>query len=256
MAKGKNKKIVKKEKQKQRGDRHPFSRKEWFNVISPAVVQKRKPIGWTCCKKPQGTQVVSDFLKGRIAEMTFADVTDTAADVPKRIHAIVDEVVGQNCFTNFYKFELARDKISMMLRKRQTLVEVNCEVKCADGVTLRVFLVVVSNRQENQRKLNSYIKAARVKLLRKKLTADIQAYGSKLKADNFVYDVLTNTLHKELEKSTHKIVPHAKLEIAKIKTIKRGAVDTKKLVEEYQAEAPADKQKAESPEAQNLLSKQ
>ena len=256
MAKGKNKKLPRKDKQKQRGDRHPFSRKEWFNVISPGAVQSRQPVGWTCCKKPQGTQVVSDFLKGRIAELTYADITNSATDVSKRVYGIVDEVSGSNCFTNFYRYELASDKISGLIRKRQTLIEVNTEVKSIDGITLRVFVVIVSNRQENQKKLNSYVKMARVKLLRKKLVADLQAIAAKQKSDSLVYDVLTGTLQKALEKTVLKIVPGAKLEVSKVKTVKRGAVDTKKLVEEYQAAVPVENAKNESPDAQNTLSKE
>ena len=255
MAKGKNKKLPRKDKQKQRGDRHPFSRKEWFNVISPGAVQTRQPIGWTCCKKPQGTQVVSDFLKGRIAEMTYADITNSATDVSKHVYGIVDEVSGSNCFTNFYRYELSSDKISGMIRKRQTLIEVNCEVKTSDGIVLRIFVVIVSNRQENQKKLNSYVKMARVKLLRKKLVAELQAIAAKQKSDSIVYDTLTGALQKNLEKIIVKIIPNAKLEVSKIKTVKRGTVDTKKLVEDYNTEIPAENAKKESPDAQNTLSK-
>lgn len=260
MAKGKNKKIPRKEKTSKKGERHTFARKEWFNIISPACVQIKKPIGWTCCKKPQGTQVVSDFLKGRIAELTYADVTSSHLDVPKKISSIVDEVQGSNCFTSFYKYELARDKISGMLRKRQTLVEINAEAKTEDGIVVRVFLVVVSNRVEGQVKLNTYIKHAKVKLLRKKMTAEVQKLAAKAKLDNFIYDILTEKLVKDLQAEAVKIVPGCKLQIAKVKTVKRGIVDTKKLVEDLvKVEAAKDTEGAkdkteENPEAKNKLS--
>lgn len=257
MARGKNKKQPKKDKAGKKGERHPFARKEWFNIISPGALAVKKPVGWTCCKKPQGTQVLSDLLKGRVAEMAYSDVTNQAKDVSKRIYATVEEIQGANCFTNFYKYELARDKIYGMLRKRQTLVEVNTDVKSEDGVMLRVFVVVVSKKQPGQVRLNSYIKHTRAKFLRKKLIAEIQAVAGKTKADLLVYDALTDNLQKKLEKVAGKVVPGCMLQVAKIKTVKRGIVDVKKLVEDYNPQpveaAGADKTE-ENPEAKNLLS--
>lgn len=255
MAKGKNKKNPKKDKAGKKGERHPFARKEWFKIIAPAATHNKKPVGWTCCKKPQGTQVVADFLQGRVAEITYADINNEPKDLPRRIHCIVDEIQGTNCFTNFYKYELARDKISAMLRKRQTLIEVNSEIKTEDGNIFRIFIVAVSSRQQRQVKLNSYIKHSQVKLLRKRLIKEVQDLAAKAKSDAFIYDVLTNKLQGDLQKLAQKLVPDCKLQIAKIKTIKRSAVDTKKLVEDFKAEGDT-KKIDESPDAQNTLSKE
>ena len=71
MAKGKNKKLSKKGKIVKKGEKHPFTKKEWFSVIAPAALRESKSVGWTCCKKPTGTQIVSDFLKNRVAEDIF-----------------------------------------------------------------------------------------------------------------------------------------------------------------------------------------
>ena len=258
MARGKNKKQPKKDKSK-KGDRHTFARKEWFNIISPAAVSIKKPVGWTCCKRAQGTQIISDFLKGRVAEMAYSDITGSSKDVSKRIYSTVDEVQGANCFTNFYGYELARDKISGMLRKRQSLIEVNTDVKTEDGVTLRVFVIVVSRKLPTQVRLNSYVKHTKAKFMRKKLIAEIQAVASKTRANAIVYDTLTENLQKRLEKIATRVVPGCALQITKIKTIKRGVVDVKKLVEDYTpavAEVPAADVAPENVEAQNVLSKE
>ena len=91
MAKGKNKKIFKKGKTR-RNEKHAFSKKEWYQLICPSALKKTVPIGWTCCNKATGTLVVSDFLKGRVAEMCYADVTGQAKDICKKVKIIVDEV--------------------------------------------------------------------------------------------------------------------------------------------------------------------
>lgn len=53
MAKGKSKRVPK--RGKRRNEKHAFSKKEWYQIISPSAVKKNVTIGWTCCNKPQGT---------------------------------------------------------------------------------------------------------------------------------------------------------------------------------------------------------
>lgn len=265
MAKGKSKKVPKKDKAGKKGDKHTFAKKEWFTVLAPSAVKSPKAVGWTCCKKPQGTQIVADFLKGRVAEIAYADINEESAPnqinpIFKHIHAIVDEVQGGNCFTSFYKYELTRDKIFGLIRKRQTLVEVNTEVKTLDGQTYRIFLVIVSTRVPRQVKENSYLKQSKVKQIRKKMIADLIKIASERKADDFVYSIITESLKTQLQKTVVKFHPGCKVEIAKIKTVKRGNVDIKALVEETKAVAAPVEEEApktvENPEAQNPLSKQ
>lgn len=80
MAKGKNKRVPRKGKGK-RNEKHTFSKKEWFKLISPSALKKNIPVGWTCCNRPTGTEVLSDFLKGRVAEICYADITQQAKDI-------------------------------------------------------------------------------------------------------------------------------------------------------------------------------
>lgn len=148
MAKGKNKRLPRKGKGR-KNDKHTFLKKQWYTLISPSALKTNQPIGWTCCKKPTGTEVVSDFLKGRVAEMCYADITSNFKDVPKKIKMVVDDVKENICATSFYGFELSRECIFEMLRKRQTLVNVFANVKTKDGNMYRLFLMVVTNRRPN-----------------------------------------------------------------------------------------------------------
>jgi small subunit ribosomal protein S3Ae len=176
MAKGKNKRVPR--KKNRRNEKHTFSKKEWFQLISPSALKKNIPVGWTCCKKPTGTEVVSDFLKNRVAEICFADITKETKDVPKKIRMIVDEIHGQICATNFYSFELSRDAIFEKLRKRHSLVEVFADVKTSDGNIYRIFVMMVTAKRKNQVKLNSYAKSSKVKMLRKALVGELVRYAS------------------------------------------------------------------------------
>ena len=258
MAKGKNKKISKKAKTGKRADRHPFLKKEWFTLISPSALKKTVPVGWTVCKKPTGTQVVSDFLKGRVAEISYADITDNARDVAKKVTMVVDEIQGNICATSFYGFELSKEKVFAMLQKRQSLIEVYADVKCSDGVILRIFLVMTTSRRPQQVKVNSYAKHSTIKLLRKKLISELLQYAATKNSDDFAYEAISGVLNTKLEKSASEVIPEIKLQISKIKTVKRGNVDLRKVFEGAQAtmKATGESKLDERPEALNLITAQ
>jgi small subunit ribosomal protein S3Ae len=258
MAKGKNKKISKKAKNAKRGEKHPFLKKEWFTLISPSALKKTVPVGWTVCKKPTGTQVVSDFLKGRVAEISYADITENARDVTKKVKMVVDEIQGNICATSFYGFELSKEKIFAMLKKRQSLIEVYTDVRCNDAVILRIFLVMTTSRKPNQVKLNSYAKQSTIRLLRKKLVTELVQYAATKTSDDFAYEAISGVLTTKLEKSACEVVPEIKLQISKMKTVKRGNVDLRKILEGAQASIkPTGETKLdERPEAVNTLTAQ
>jgi small subunit ribosomal protein S3Ae len=255
MAKGKNKKLSKKGKVVKKGEKHPFTKKEWFSVIAPAALRDSKSVGWTCCKKPTGTQIVSDFLKNRVAEMSYADITSSAKDVSKRIKVTIDDIQGSSCFTSFHSYELGRERIAAMLKKRQTLIEVVNEVKTTDGVVFRIFVYAVTTRRSGQVKLNSYAKASKVRALRKALFAELANQANGLTSKNFIHEVVTEALNANLEKAATRVIPGVKLQIGKLKIAKRGNAELGKASDQV-VEVATDKKRKENPEAQNLLTKQ
>jgi len=256
MAKGKNKRLPRKGKNSKRSDKHTFLKKQWFTLITPSALKKSIPVGWTCCKKPTGTEVTSDFLKGRVAEICYADITGEANDVSKKIKIVVDEIHGRICATNFYSFELTRDRIYEKLKKRQSLVEVYSDVKTSDGIIYRLFTMLTTNRRSNQVKLNSYAQHSKIKLARKTLVADLLTYASTVTGDSLAHEAITGVLDSRLEKLAHKVIPGVKLQVYKMKTVKRGVVDAKKLLKEAQDNAVNVQLAQESPEAANLLTQE
>ena len=256
MAKGKNKKLSKRGKITKRNDRHTFAKKEWYQVISPAALKHNKPIGWTCCKKPTGTQVVSDFLKNRVAEMSLADISNSGKDICKRIKVNVDEIQGSSCFTSFHSYELAKDKISAMIKKRQTLIEIVKEVKANDGGIFRLTLFAVSNRRPGQVKLNSYAKSSRVRLFRKKISDMMAKEASECSSREFVYKIVNgDVIASELKKVAQSVIPSSEIQISKLKVIKKSTSDIGKANEQAAALATTIVND-ENPEAVNLLTKE
>uniref|UniRef100_A0A8I5TLA2 RPS3A n=1 Tax=Pongo abelii TaxID=9601 RepID=A0A8I5TLA2_PONAB len=74
MVVGKNKHLTKGSK---KGARKkvvdPFSKKDWFDVKAPTVFNIRN-IGKMPITRTQGTKIASDSLKGRVFEVSLADL--------------------------------------------------------------------------------------------------------------------------------------------------------------------------------------
>merc|ERR1719436_14359 len=188
MAVGKNKQNIKPGK---KGGKKkvidPFTRKEWYDVKAPSMFKVRK-IGKTLVNRTQGTRLASDGLKGRVYEVSLADLQNEndAERSFRKFKLICEEVQGKNCLTNFHGMGLTTDKLRSMVKKWQTLVEGNCDVKTTDGYTLRVFCIGFTRKQEMSSKKTAYAQAGQVRNIRKKMI-DIT---SNRVGDELVHDFL------------------------------------------------------------------
>ncbi|PCC98401.1 hypothetical protein CO192_15885, partial [Halopseudomonas pelagia] len=51
----------------------PFTRKDWYDVKAPSMFTKRQ-VGTTLVNRTQGTKIASEGLKGRVFEVSLADL--------------------------------------------------------------------------------------------------------------------------------------------------------------------------------------
>ena len=51
----------------------PFTRKDWYDIKAPSVFKVRD-VGKTLVNRTQGTRLASDGLKGRVYEVSLADL--------------------------------------------------------------------------------------------------------------------------------------------------------------------------------------
>lgn len=208
MTKGKNKKISKNAGKKKQSENHPFLKKEWFKVLSTQACGPAENVGWTCVKKPTGTQKINDLLQGRILEICLADVKDgkkDARNLSKKVKLYVEDVQGNNCITSFYKFELTRDQVQKTIRKRRTLVDLSVDVKTKDDNSLRVFVQIVSGRFEGQVKLNAYLVQSQIHAIRKRVSEQLVKIASGMSSDAFVKEILYEKINPQLVKTVASI---------------------------------------------------
>jgi len=166
MAVGKNKKLGKKKGSKKKIV-DPFARKDWYDVRAPLGFTERD-IGKTPVTKTIGTKIASEGLKGRVFEVSLADLQKDEDQAFRKIKLRVEDVQGNKCLTNFFGMDLTSDKLRSLVRKWQTLIEAHIDVKTADGYLLRMFAIAFTRRRPNQEKKTSYAQSSQTRAIRKK----------------------------------------------------------------------------------------
>merc|ERR1711979_17582 len=95
--------------------------------------------GKTLVSRTQGTKIATEQLKGRVLEVNLADLNNDEDQSFKKMKLCIEEVQGRNCLTDFHGMSLTRDKLCSLIKKWQTLIEAQVDVKTTDGYTVRMF---------------------------------------------------------------------------------------------------------------------
>ena len=127
-----------------------------------------RQVGKTMVNRTQGTRLAADGLKGRVFEVSMADLQDDEVAF-RKFRLVAEEIQGCNVLTNFPGMSLTTDKLRSMVKKWQTLIEGNVAVKTTDGYMLRLFCIAFTNRRQNQIRKTSYASSHQVRLIRKKM---------------------------------------------------------------------------------------
>jgi len=230
MAVGKNKRLTKggkKGAKKKVVD--PFSKKEWYDVKAPSMFLVRQ-VGKTLVTRSQGTKIASDNLKGRVFEVSLADLQNDEVTF-RKFKLIAEEIQGRNVLTNFHGMSLTRDKLCSMVKKWQTLIEASVDVKTTDGYLLRVFAIGFTKKRNNQVKKTCYAQHAQVKAIRKKMVEIITREVSTNDVKEVVVKLIPDSIGKDIEKSCQGIYPLHDVLIHKVKVLKKPKFDVGKLME-------------------------
>ena len=231
MAVGKNKKLGKKGKLgKKKAD--PFTRKEWYDIKAPTSFVNRV-CGKTPVTRTTGTKVASESLKGRVFEVSLADL-NSAEDLDyRKIKLVGEEVQGKALLTTFYGMDITRDKLHGLIRKWQTLIEASADVTTTDGYKLRMFALGFTKRRPNQIRKTSYAQSSQVRAIRKKMVEIMTAEASKSDLKGLVAKFIPEAISKEIEKACAGIYPLQNVFIRKVKTIKSPKFDITRLMDSH-----------------------
>merc|ERR1711964_190207 len=210
----------------------PFTRKDWYDIKAPSVFKVRD-VGKTLVNRTQGTKLASDGLKGRVYEVSLADLQNEqdAERSYKKFKLPCEEVQGKNCLTTFYGMNLTTDKLRSMVKKWQTLIEGNVDVKTTDGYLIRVFCIGFTRKQDMSTKKTCYAQAQQVRNIRKKMVDIIQREVSSTDLKDVVNKLIPDSIARDIEKACQGIYPLHDVHIRKVKVIRRPRFDLNKLMD-------------------------
>nr|CAD7605780.1 unnamed protein product [Timema genevievae] len=204
----------------------PFTRKDWYDVKAPSMFANRQ-IGKTLVNRTQGTKIASEGLKYRVFEVSLADLqNDNDAERSfRKFRLIAEDVQGRNVLTNFHGMDLTTDKLRSMVKKWQTLIEANVDVKTTDGYLLRVFCIGFTNKDQNSQRKTCY--AQHTQKMVEIITRDISSSDLK----EVVNKLLPDSIAKDIEKACQGIYPLHDVYTRKVKVLKKPRFELSKLLE-------------------------
>jgi len=83
----------------------------------------------------------------------------------RKFKLIAEDVKGRNVLTNFHGMDLTTDKLRSMVKKWQTLIEANVDVKTTDGYLLRVFCIGFTSKDQSSTRKTCYAQHTQVKTI-------------------------------------------------------------------------------------------
>eukprot|EP00882_Tetradesmus_deserticola_P016164 GHRQ01017243.1.p2 GENE.GHRQ01017243.1~~GHRQ01017243.1.p2 ORF type:complete len:260 (-),score=141.41 GHRQ01017243.1:169-948(-) len=241
MAVGKNKRISKGKKGGKKKIVDPFSKKDWYDVKAPSMFAVRN-VGKTLVTRTQGTKIASEGLKGRVFEVSLADLQKNEEDAYRKMRLRVEDVQGRNCLTNFWGMDFTTDKLRSMVRKWQTLIEAHVDVKTSDGFTLRMFCIAFTKKRQGQIKRTAYAQSSQIRTIRRKMVEIMAREASSCDLKDLVAKFIPEAIGKDIEKACQGIYPLQNTAIRKVKVLKAPKFDLTKLMEvhgDYTEEMPA-----------------
>jgi len=210
----------------------PFTRKDWYDIVAPSNFKVRQ-MGKTLVNRTQGTRIASDGLKGRVYEVSLADLQqDQDAERSfRKFKLICEEVQGKNCLTNFHGMDITTDKLRSMVKKWQTLIEANVDVKTTDGYLLRVFCIGFTKKNPNSEKKTAYAQHSQIRNIRRTMVETISKEVGSVDLKEVVNKLIPDTIAKDIEKACSKIYPLHDVYLRKVKVLRRPRFDMSKLLE-------------------------
>lgn len=224
MAVGKNKRLSKGKKGLKKKTQDPFSRKDWYSIKAPSTFNIRD-VGKTLVNRTTGLKNANDALKGRVLEVSLADLQKDEDHSFRKVRLRVDEIQGKNCLTNFHGLDFTTDKLRSLVRKWQTLIEANITVKTTDDYLLRIFAIAFTKRRPNQVKKTTYAATSQIRAIRRKMMEIMQREASSCTLQQLTAKLIPEVIGREIEKATQGIYPLQNVHIRKVKLLKQPKFD-------------------------------
>jgi len=217
----------------------PFTRKDWYDIKAPSMFTQRN-VGKTIVNRTQGMRIASDGLKGRVFEVSLADLQKDETSF-RKFKLIAEEVQGRSVLTNFHGMDFTTDKLRSMVKKWQTLIEAAVDVKTTDGYILRLFCIGFTKKSPQQVRKTCYAQHQQVRNIRRKMSEIMVREVSSCDLKDVVSKLIPDSISKDIEKACQGIYPLHDVYVRKVKVLKKPKFDVGKLLDLHSDAAAAAK---------------
>lgn len=182
--------------------------KKWYNLIAPEYFGMAE-VGMT----PADDE---SKLLNRSVEITLAELTnDYSNQNPyKKLIFRVNKVAGENAYTKFHRFELTRDYMNSLTRRRTSKIEDVVDVTTPDGYVLRVKPVTFTIKR---------CRTSQKRAIRAIMREIVIEASKRANFVQFLQECVLGKIPSEIYKNAKKIYPLRRVEIKKIEILKEPA---------------------------------
>jgi small subunit ribosomal protein S3Ae len=149
----------------------------------------------------------------------------------RKIKLRCDEVQGKNCLTNFHGMDFTSDKLRSLVKKWQSLIDTNVEVKTTDDYLVRIFVIAFTKRRPNQVKKTAYAKTSQIKQIRARMRDIMIKETETCSLKEFVSKLIPEVIGREIEKACSPVYPLQNVYVRKVKILKAPKLDVQKLLD-------------------------
>lgn len=179
--------------------------KKWYSLIAPEYFGMAE-VGRTPADDEKK-------LINRSVETTLAELTnDYSNQNPyKKLIFRVERVAGDNAYTKFYRYEITRDYLNSLTRRRTSKVEDVIDVETTDGYKIRVKPVVFTIKR---------CRTSQRKAIRAIMKEIILEKGKQANFIQYLQECVLGKIPSDIYKNAKKIYPLRRVEIRKIELLK------------------------------------
>lgn len=176
--------------------------KKWYNVYAPDMFGKQS-LGEVVSSNP-------DNLVGRTMMTSLRDLTGDFSKTHVKLYFRINEVQGENAYTEFKKHELLRSYIRSQTRRNNTKLDNILDLKTKDAKKLRVTITEIAPR----RMQSSQVEAVNV-LIRNHM----KDVASQTDLVPMVQELILGKITSDIYKLAKKIYPIRRVEVVKVKKL-------------------------------------
>lgn len=173
-----------------------------------------------------GETLASDAssLVGRVVETTARDLTNDFSKQHIKLRFQIIDIKGDRAYTKFKGHSLSRDYMRSQIRRKTTRVERVTDVETKDAQKLRVKTIALAVGRAQ---------TAQEKLIRKIMSDRVTKTAKKLNLDQFMQEVVIGKISSDMYKAASKIYPLKRVEVRKVKVLKKKPEGEIKEIPQY-----------------------